>query len=59
MNIFEQLDPDLRERREHERALKKLRKSLSPERQKEFDADMAGVHERMNELTLKLNLHNQ
>ena len=52
MNIFEQLDPDLRERREHERALKKLRKSLSPDLQKRLDADMAAVHERINELML-------
>jgi hypothetical protein len=55
MNIFEQLDPDLRERREHERALKKLRKNLSPELQKQLDADMAAVHERINELMLTKN----
>ena len=53
MNIFEQLDPDLRERREHERALWRLRKNSSPEIQKQIDADMAAAHERINELFLK------
>jgi hypothetical protein len=33
--------------------LLKIRATLSPEQQAEFDSDMAAIHERMNEYTLK------
>jgi hypothetical protein len=33
--------------------LLKFRATLSPEEQKNFDEDMAAIHERMNEYTMK------
>lgn len=33
--------------------LLRLRATLSPEEQKNFDEDMAAIHERMNEYTMK------
>jgi thioredoxin-like negative regulator of GroEL len=38
---------------ETDEMLQRLRATLSPEQQKNFDKDMAAIHERMNEYTMK------
>jgi len=38
---------------ETDEMLQRLRATLSPEQQAAFDEDMAAIHERMNEYTMK------
>jgi hypothetical protein len=38
---------------ETDELLLRLRATLSPEEQRNFDEDMAAIHERMNEYTMK------
>jgi len=44
---------DFPSKEETDAMLLQLRATLSPEEQKNFDEDMAAIHERMNEYTMK------
>jgi hypothetical protein len=44
---------DFPSKEETDELLLQLRATLSPEQQAEFDEDMAAIHERMNEYTMK------